>query len=80
MKGYIAQARMERTPQFFELGTKLSYTFKLKDRLRLQLNGGIQNMFNKFQKDLDKGTFRDSNYFYGPTQPRTYFVGLKLFN
>jgi len=29
---------------------------------------------------LDKGTYRDSGYFYGPTQPRTYFIGIKLLN
>lgn len=80
MAGYIKEPVMERTPEFMELGTKLSYSFKLKDNLQIQLNGGVQNMFNKFQKDLDKGTFRDSNYFYGPTQPRTYFVGLKISN
>lgn len=40
----------------------------------------IQNIFNSFQKDLDKGEFRDSGYFYGPTQPRTYFIGIKIMN
>jgi len=29
---------------------------------------------------LDKGGKRDSKYFYGPTQPRTYFIGIKFFN
>ena len=52
----------------------------LNDHLKLQLNGGVQNIFNAFQKDLDKGGSRDSKYFYGPTQPRTYFVGIKFFN
>lgn len=80
MAGYISEARMEHTPRFFELGTKLSYTFNLKDNLKLQVNGGVQNIFNKFQSDLDKGPLRDSNYFYGPTQPRTYFVGVKISN
>ena len=46
----------------------------------IQLNGGVQNIFNAFQKDLDKGGYRDSGYFYGPTQPRTYFVGIKITN
>ena len=36
-------------------------------------------MFNAFQEDLDRGEFRDSGYFYGPTQPRTIFVGVKIF-
>ena len=36
--------------------------------------------FNSFQKDLDKGEFRDAGYFYGPTQPRTFFIGFKIMN
>ncbi|MCI7341329.1 MAG: TonB-dependent receptor, partial [Prevotella sp.] len=45
--------------------------------VKVQLNGGVQNIFDAFQKDLDRGTYRDSGYFYGPTQPRTFFVGAK---
>ena len=80
MAGYIDDDRMEHTPQFFDLNLKLNYTFVLHDHIKLQLNGGIQNIFNSFQKDLDKGEFRDSGYFYGPTQPRTYFIGIKIMN
>lgn len=80
MAGYIDQDRMEATPQFFDLNVKLNYTFALHDHIKLQLNGGIQNIFNSFQRDLDKGEFRDSGYFYGPTQPRTYFIGIKIMN
>ena len=72
--------RMENTPQFFDLNLKLNYTFILHDHIKLQLNAGVQNIFNSFQKDLDKGEFRDSGYFYGPTQPRTYFIGVKITN
>lgn len=77
---YIKEDRLERTPDFFELNLKLNYTFRLRNHLKLQVNGGIQNIFNSFQKDLDKGEWRDSGYFYGPTQPRTYFIGFKIFN
>ena len=77
---YIARDEITHTPNFFEMNLKLNYTFVLKDHLKLQVNGGVQNIFNSFQKDLDKGTFRDSGYFYGPTQPRTFFVGIKFFN
>ena len=69
---YIKKDELVHTPDFFDFNTKLNYTFVLNEHLRLQLNA--------FQKDLDKGTFRDSGYFYGPTQPRTYFIGIKLFN
>ena len=70
---------MVHTPDFIELSAKASYTFSLGHHLKLQLNCGIQNLLNAFQKDLDRGEFRDSGYFYGPTQPRTLFVGVKVF-
>lgn len=80
MAGYIEKSRMEHTPQFMDLNLKLNYTFVLKDHIKMQVNGGVQNIFNSFQKDLDKGEFRDAGYFYGPTQLRTYFVGIKIMN
>ena len=76
--GYIKEDRMETTPDFFDLNFKAAYTFILRDHINLQVNAGVQNIFNSFQKDLDKGEFRDSGYFYGPTQPRTFFVGIKI--
>lgn len=78
---HLAQeSRMKETPQFFDANVKLNYTFLLRDHLKLQLNCGVQNLFNSFQKDLDKGPERDSGYFYGPTQPRTFFVGFRIMN
>ena len=77
---YIKKDELVHTPDFFDFNTKLNYTFVLNEHLKIQLNGGVQNIFNAFQKDLDKGTYRDSGYFYGPTQPRTYFIGIKFFN
>ncbi len=77
---YITQDIMERTPSFFDLNAKLNYTFVLKDHLKLQLNAGVQNILDSFQSDLDQGAYRDSGYFYGPTSPRPYFIGIKIFN
>ena len=78
--GYIDRDRMETTPDFFDFGVKMDYTFVLRDHIKLQFNCGVQNIFDSFQKDLDKGEFRDSGYFYGPTAPRTFFIGLKIMN
>lgn len=78
--GYIEQDRMETTPEFFDCNFKLNYTFLLKEHVKLQLNAGMQNIFDQFQKDLDKGTFRDAGYFYGPTAPRSFFIGIKIMN
>ena len=76
--GYIAQDVMEKSSDFFDLNLKLNYTFILHDHINLQVNAGVQNLFNSFQKDLDKGEYRDAGYFYGPTQPRTIFFGVKI--
>lgn len=72
------QDEMVHTPDFVELSSKIAYTFSLGHHLNMQVNAGIQNILNAFQKDLDRGTFRDSGYFYGPTQPRTIYVGFKV--
>jgi outer membrane receptor for ferrienterochelin and colicins len=48
--------------------------------MKLQLNGGVQNILNSYQKDFDIGIDRDSKYIYGPSRPRSYFIGIKLSN
>ncbi len=66
---------------FLETNLKLSYDFDLKQvDSKLQLFGGVTNLFNAYQDDFDRGKFRDSNYIYGPAKPRTFFFGIKIFN
>lgn len=76
--GYIESDRDELTPQFFDAGLKLAYTFSLSDTIGLEINGGVKNLFDSYQSDIDRGPFRDSVYVYGPMFPRTYFFGLKF--
>lgn len=66
------------TPAFFTLNTKLAYNIRLSDYVKLELNAGIQNLTNAYQKDFDRGWGRDSAYIYGPAQPRCFFAGLKI--
>ena len=66
------------TPEFMEVNMKLSYDFPVTKYLTLQVNGGIQNITNSYQNDFDKGWNRDSAYIYGPTLPRSYYVGMKV--
>lgn len=64
---------------FTELNLKLGYTFPFENvGTGLEIFGGIRNITNAFQDDFDTGKYRDSGYVYGPGQPRTYFVGLRL--
>lgn len=66
------------TPRFFDLNAKLSYEFRLYKQIGLQLYAGVQNIFNAYQKDFDRGAERDSGYVYGPSSPRSWFAGVKL--
>ena len=76
--GMIAQNVTVTTPDFWDMGFKAAYDFKLYSSFFLQLNAGVQNIFNSFQNDFDSGADRDSGYIYGPTLPRTFFLGIKL--
>ena len=67
-----------KTKSFFDTTIKLSYFFNINSTNKIEINGGIQNMFNQIQKDYDKGPNRDSEYIYGPSLPRTFFIGLKI--
>ncbi|MBS4041136.1 MAG: TonB-dependent receptor [Flavobacteriales bacterium] len=76
--GFIDEDTLKRTQDFMEVNWKSSYTFSLKNQVQLQVNAGVQNIFNSFQRDFDFGVNRDASYIYGPSRPRTIFVGLKI--
>lgn len=66
------------TPAFFDFNLKIAYDIPVYKLLTLQVNAGIQNISNAYQKDFDKGWNRDSGYIYGPQMPRSYYVGFKM--
>lgn len=68
----------EKTDPFMEMNLKLSYTFEIYKEVSIQVNSGVQNIFNAYQKDFDTGAGRASSYVYGPTGPRNYYAGLKI--
>ena len=74
----VEEPKAVDTPDFMELNMKLAYDIPISKYLTLQVNGGIQNIANSYQKDFDKGWNRDSNYIYGPSLPRSYYVGVKI--
>lgn len=76
--GYVAQDTEIKTRDFWELGARAAYQFKLSQQFKLEINGGVKNILDQFQKDLDEGIDKDSKYIYGPVFPRTFFVGVKL--
>lgn len=67
------------TDRFSELNFKFSYTLNLKKpALGIEIYVGVKNIFNAYQDQFDIGKNRDSNFIYGPAQPRTVFGGIKL--
>jgi outer membrane receptor for ferrienterochelin and colicins len=66
------------TPRFFDAGLKLCYEFVLHGSTDIEINCGVKNVFNEFQRDLDWGATKDAGYIYGPALPRMYFVGIKI--
>ena len=76
--GMIEKNLTVETPSFWDMGFKTAYDLKMHGNVSLQLNAGVQNIFNSFQDDFDSGADRDSGYIYGPTLPRTIFFGVKL--
>jgi len=75
--GYIATDRLETTPAFADVNLKVTYDLKLNG-VTAQLTGGAKNIFNSYQKDLDQGPLRDAGYIYGPSLPRSFFIGVKF--
>jgi len=78
VEGFIAETVLEETPNLFEIGFNTSRKFTVSEKYQLELTGGIKNIFNAYQDDFDQTVDRDPNYIYGPSQPRTVFIGLKF--
>jgi outer membrane receptor for ferrienterochelin and colicins len=67
------------TDPFSDLSAKVGFNIPIQAMgTNIEFNGGIKNIFNAYQNDFDLGKNRDSNYIYGPSQPRTFFIGFKI--
>lgn len=78
LAGFIENDKLEKTDSFFDANIKLNYDIRISGNYILQLNTGVQNLFQSYQKDFDQGGERDSGYIYGPGLPRSWFAGIKL--
>lgn len=68
-----------RSPGFGELNLKLDYrVFIAAIDIEVEFFGGVKNIANYFQPDGDNFKNRDSDYMYGPAQPRTLYIGIRL--
>ena len=59
--GFLENPITVNTKDFFDIGLKAAYDFKLYKSMNLQINAD-----------------RDSGYIYGPSLPRSFFVGVKI--
>lgn len=71
---------LRKSDSFFDAGVKLSYDFRVTDDVKVQLSGGVKNIFNSYQSDFDSGIDRDPAYVYGALTPRTIYFGVKIGN
>lgn len=69
---------IKKTKAFHELGFTFFRKISIRSYGSFELTAGMKNVLNSFQSDFDSGKNRDSNYVYGPIQPRTVSIGLRL--
>lgn len=74
--GFIPKDAEVVTPTFFDMGIKVGYDIPLYRLYSLNVNVGVKNIFNAYQRDFDSGVDRDASYIYGPSLPRTFYFGL----
>lgn len=63
---------------FFDMNIKLETHIDFNASFMITFSGGVTNLFNSFQDDFDIGPTRDSDYIYGPSTPRSFFLGMKF--
>ncbi|MGP8329628.1 MAG: TonB-dependent receptor [Methanosarcinaceae archaeon] len=68
---------LEKSDHFFQTDMGITYKLPLNNGLNAKLNIGIKNLLDAYQNDLDKGPDRDPAYVYGPTRPRTFYIGME---
>lgn len=66
-----------KTEDFLVFNLSASRSFNLSN-WRGSLTAGIKNLTDTRQSDLESGPDRDPTYFYGPRQPRTFFLSLTM--
>ena len=76
----IKEGKFKDSKDFFDVGIKGEYFFRLKKGFDLGISAGMKNIFNSYQDDLDTGIYRDAGYVYGPIIPRSIYFGIRIGN
>ena len=69
-----------KTPDFLTFGLNFTYSDVVKKGMSFEINVGVKNITNSYQNNFDQFKFRDSNFIYGPSLPRTLLFGIKFFS
>ena len=69
-----------KTPDFLTFGLNFTYSDIVKKGMSFEINVGLENITNSYQNNFDQFKFRDSNFIYGPSLPRTLLFGIKFFS
>ncbi|MCK5221074.1 MAG: TonB-dependent receptor, partial [Candidatus Aminicenantes bacterium] len=75
--GFISDDILEESDPFVVINMSLNKKIILSKIQSITLTASALNIFDDFQKDLDKGVYRDAGYIYGPRFPRTFRLGIK---
>ncbi len=68
---------IKKSDSFIEFDAGISYVLPFFSELSPKFSLGVKNMLNAYQDDLEKGAARNPAYLYGPSLPRTIFLGLE---
>lgn len=75
--GFIPEDRLDESPSFTTFDVGATWMIPLgRPGQQISLTGGVRNLTNEFQEDLDQGPNRDAGYVYGPRFPREFYVGV----
>lgn len=76
--GFIPTDTQAMTPSFFDCSARIARHFHISNHTRMEVSLSCKNILDQHQKDIDKGENKDSQYLYGPVQPRSVYLGVKL--
>jgi len=61
---------------FHEIGCSIRRDIRTQSGGLFGITLGVKNALNSYQHDFDSGKNRDSNFVYGPVQPRSVFFSV----
>ena len=76
--GYIPKDVQVMSPSFFDLSLRIACPINISNSLSAELFASCKNMLDSYQKDIDPGKDKDSQYIYGPAMPRTFYIGFDI--